>query len=95
MPYQKNWVPSVAMKDGMPTLAMMHAVDETDQHAGAERRDHRQPAEVVFLEQDGEDEAGKADDRPESDRSISPAPMTKVRPMASRISGGRVDRKVV
>ena len=28
-------------------------------------------------------------------RSISPAPMMKVRPTASRISGGSVERKVV
>ena len=30
-----------------------------------------------------------------NDRSISPAPITKVRPTASRITGGTVERKVV
>jgi hypothetical protein len=29
------------------------------------------------------------------ERSISPAPMTNVRPAARRMSGGRVERKVV
>ncbi len=39
------------------------AVDEADHHPGAERDDHCNPAEIVFLEQDGEDESRKADDR--------------------------------
>ena len=39
------------------------AVDETDEKSGGQARDDRDPAEIVFLEQDGEDEAGKGDDR--------------------------------
>ena len=39
------------------------AVDEADQDPGRQARDDGEPAEIVFLEQHGEDEAGKGDDR--------------------------------
>ena len=40
-----------------------HAVDEADENSGGQARDDREPAKIVFLEQDGENEAGKGDDR--------------------------------
>ena len=48
-----------------------HAVDEADQDSRREAGDHGKPAEIIFLEQDGEDEAGKGDDRGEAEVDLA------------------------
>ena len=94
MPAQKNWVASVVMNEGMPTFAMMTplikptripdarpAITASQPSSYSLNRTAKMKPEKAMIE-------GKQ-------RSISPAPITKVRPTASRISGGRVERKVV
>ena len=73
MPAQKNWVASVAMKDGMPILATMHAVEEADEEARGEAGDDGEPAEAVLLEQHREDEAREGDDRREAEVDLAGA----------------------
>ena len=61
MPAQ-NWVPSVVMKDGIQTFAIMTPLTKSidpDAQAG----DDGKPTEIIFLEQDGEDKSRKGDDR--------------------------------
>ena len=63
MPAQKNWVAKRRHEGRDADLGDEQAVDEADENAGGQARDDRDPAEIVFLEQDREDEAGKGDDR--------------------------------
>ena len=49
------------------------AVDEADQQAGGEAGDDGDPAELVLLEQHGEDEAGEGDDRREAEVDLAGA----------------------
>ena len=51
------------MNDGMPIFAMMKPLTNPTRTPEASARDDRDPAEVVFLEQNREDEPGKGDDR--------------------------------
>ena len=51
------------MNEGMPTLAMIRPLMKPTRIPGGEPGDDGDPAEVVFLEQHREDEAGKGDDR--------------------------------
>ena len=100
MPYQKNWVPSVAMKEGMPILAtstpLMKPTSSSAAMASHGDRTDGKPAAAFDTSL-----KSTAKTKPEKpmiagkQRSISPAPMMKVRPTASRISGGSVERKVV
>jgi len=50
-----------------------HAVDEADENSGGQACDDRDPAEVVFLEEDGENEAGKRDDRGKTEIDLTRA----------------------
>ena len=95
MPAQKNWVPSVAMKEGMPTLATRRPLTKPTSSARGEGRDDRDPAEIVLLEQHGEDEARKGDDRREAQVDLAGADDEGQARRASRMSGGSVVRKVV
>ena len=94
MPYQKNWAASVAMKEGMPTLAtrtpLMKPIRIPEPSATTTAIQPRSYSlnRTAKVKPEKPMIAGKH-------RSISPAPITKVSPMASRISGGSVDRKVV
>ena len=63
MPAQKNWVAERRHEGRNADLGDEEAVDEADQNAGRQPRDHGEPAELVFLEQNRENEAGKGDDR--------------------------------
>ena len=94
MPAQKNWVPKVAMKDGMPITAIRKPLTTpTSRPLASAATTASQPSSYSLNR--------TAKTKPENaitdgkDRSISPAPMTKVRPTASRTRGGRVERKVV
>ena len=73
MPAQKNWVAERRHEGGNADLGDEHAVDEADQDARREARDDREPAELVFLEQHGEDEAGKGDDRGKAEIDLAGA----------------------
>ena len=94
MPAQKNWVPSVAMNEGMPILAMIKPLTKPT------RTPEARPA-MTAIQPRSYSLNNTAKTKPEKammagkHRSISPAPITKVRPTASSISGGRVDRNVV
>ena len=82
------------MKDGMPILAMMTPLRNPT------RTPEARPA-TTAIQPRSYSLNSTAKTKPEKamidgkQRSISPAPITKVRPAASRISGGRVERKVV
>ena len=73
MPAQKNWVASVAMKDGMPILATRKPLTKPTSRPEASAGDDGEPAELVLLEQDGEDEAGEGDDRREGEVDLAGA----------------------
>ena len=94
MPAQKNCVPSVVMNEGMPILAMMTPLMKPTRTPEASPATTAIQPRLYSLK-------STAKTNPENamiagkHRSISPAPMTKVSPSASRISGGSVDRKVV
>ena len=94
MPAQKNWVPRVAMKEGMPMTAIRKPLRKpTSRPLASAATTASQPSSYSLN--------STAKTKPENaitegkDRSISPAPMTKVSPTASSTSGGRVERKVV
>ena len=94
MPAQKNWVPRVAMKEGMPMTAIRTPLRKpTSRPLASAATTASQPSSYSLN--------STAKTKPENaitdgkDRSISPAPMTKVSPTASSTSGGRVDRNVV
>ena len=106
MPYQKNWVPSVAMNEGMPILATSRPLMKptstpeamATSRAIARLDDSASQREPVRSSASLNSTAKTKPEKPMiagKQRSISPAPMMKVRPTASRISGGSVDRKVV
>ena len=94
MPVQKNCVPSVAMKEGMPTLAMRRPFTSPTSMPDAIAAITASQPSPYSLKRIAKTKPEKAMTEGK-ERSISPAPMTKVRPRASRISGGSVVRKVV
>ena len=63
MPAQKNWVAERRHEGRNADLGDDDAVEEPDKNPRGEARYDRDPAEVVFLEQNRKDEAGKGDDR--------------------------------
>ena len=63
MPAQKNWVAERRHERRNADLGDDESVEEPDQNPRGEAGDDRDPAEVVFLEQNRKDEAGKGDDR--------------------------------
>ena len=94
MPAQKNCVPSVAMNDGMPILATSTPLMKPTRTPEASAATTAIQPRSYSLNRTAKTKPEKAMIEGK-ERSISPAPMTKVRPVASRISGGRVDRNVV
>ncbi len=94
MPAQKNWVASVVMKDGMPTLAMRRPLTKPTRIPDARPATTASQPSSYSLNNTAKTKPEKAMIEGKQ-RSISPAPITKVRPTASRIRGGSVERKVV
>ncbi len=82
------------MKDGMPTLAMMTPLTKPTRIPDARPATTASQPRSYSLNRTAKTKPEKAMIEGKQ-RSISPAPITKVRPVASRISGGRVERKVV
>ena len=94
MPAQKNCVASVAMNDGTPMRATSTPFrNPTISPEPSPASTATQPSPYSLN--------STANTKPENamiagkHRSISPAPITKVSPTASRIRGGSVDRNVV
>ena len=73
MPAQKNCVPSVAMKEGMPIFATRRPLTKPTRTPEASAGGDGEPAELVFLEEHGEDEAGKGDDRGKAEVDLAGA----------------------
>ena len=73
MPAQKNWVASVAMKEGMPIVATRTPLRKPTRSPEASAGDDGDPAEVVLLEEHGEDEAREGDDRREAEVDLAGA----------------------
>ncbi len=94
MPAQKNWVASVAMKDGMPIRATMMPFRSPTRRPEARPATTASQPRPYSLKSTAKTKPEKAMTAG-NDRSISPAPITKVSPTASRTSGGSVERKVV
>ncbi len=63
MPAQKNWVPKGRHERRNADFGDDDFVEEPDENSRGEACEDRDPAEVVFLEQNRKDEAGKGDDR--------------------------------
>ena len=83
---------------GDADLGDEHAVDEADEDAGGEARDDGDPAEIVFLEEHREDEAGERDDRREAEIDLAGAddegqPDRKQDQRRQRGQEGRVDER--
>ena len=82
------------MNDGMPSFAMMRPLRNPTKTPEAR-------AAMTAIQPRSYSLNSTAKTNPENamiegkERSISPAPMTNVSPVARRISGGRVERKVV
>ena len=94
MPAQKNCVPSVVMNDGMPIFAMMRPLMKPTRTPEASPAMTASQPRSYSLNKTAKTNPEKAMIEGK-ERSISPPPITKVRPVASRMSGGRVERKVV
>ncbi len=94
MPAQKNCVASVAMKEGMPIFATKIPLTKPTRTPEAKPAATASQPRSYSLKRTAKTKPEKAMIAGKL-RSISPAPMMKVRPMARRISGGRVERKVV
>ena len=82
------------MNDGMPTLAMMTPLRKPIKVPDASPATTASQPRSYSLNRTAKTKPEKAMIAGKQ-RSISPAPITKVRPVASRISGGRVERNVV
>ena len=94
MPDQKNCVPSVAMKLGMPTRAISTPLRKPTNTPDASAPSTASQPNWYSLNSSANTKPEKAITAG-NERSISPAPITKVRPIASRISGGAVESSVV
>ena len=87
-------MPSVAMKEGKPIFAMSTPLIRPTMTPAASPA-----ATAIHPSRYSLNSTAKTNpEKPMTagkERSISPAPMMKVRPTASSISGGNVERKVV
>ena len=73
MPAQKNWVPSVAMKEGMPITAIRKPLTTPTSRPLGQGGEDGEPAQLVLLEQDREDEARERDHRGEGEVDLAGA----------------------